>query len=42
MRAHISSNGNFYIKTLTIFKKMYHLKNDYQTNIKVVPYAENY
>lgn len=43
LRKHISSNGNFfYIKTpYNFIKVMYHL-NDYQTNIKVVPYADNY
>lgn len=43
LRAHISSNGNFFhIKTpYNYIKVMYNL-NDYQTNIKVVPYSDDY
>lgn len=43
LRKHINKNGNFfYIKTpMNFIKVMYHL-GDYQTNIKVVPYSDNY
>lgn len=43
LRNHISSFGNFfYIKTpMNYIKVMYNL-SDYQTNIKIVPYADKY
>ena len=43
LRNHIAKNGNFfYIKTpYNYIKVMYNL-NDYQTNIKVVPFSESY
>ncbi len=43
LRNHISSNGNFFfIKTKFNFIKIMYNLNDYQTNIKIVPYAESY
>lgn len=43
LRNHISKNGDFfYIKTDTTYLKIMYNVNDYQTNIKVVPYTETY
>lgn len=43
LREHIASNGDyFYVKTEERYIKIMYNFNDYQTNIKVVPYTENY
>lgn len=43
LRNHISKNGDyFYIKTEDRFIKVMYNFNDYQTNIKVVPYTDDY
>lgn len=43
LRQHINRNGDiYYIKTESYYIKVMFNVNDYQTNLKVVPYAEDY
>lgn len=43
LRKHIAKNGNFfYIKTPVNYIKVMYNVGDYQANIKVVPYTDNY